>query len=269
VPGDTAPGDTALGGRSSGPRRVALVTGGSRGIGAATARALSWRGWDVCIGYRVEAEAARTVVADCVERGARALAVAVDVADASSVADLFAELDAHWPDVDALGALVNCAGIVAPPSRVDAMDAARVARMLAVNVTGPFLCAGLAVRRMSSRYGGGGGVIVNVSSAASRLGSPGEYVDYAASKGAIDTLTIGLAKEVADEGIRVVAVRPGLIETDIHASGGQPDRLERLRTQIPMQRAGRPEEVAATIEWLCSDAASYVTGAILDVSGGR
>jgi NAD(P)-dependent dehydrogenase (short-subunit alcohol dehydrogenase family) len=165
--------------------------------------------------------------------------------------------------------LVNCAGIIAPPSRVEEMDAARLTRMLAVNVTGLFLCAGLAVRRMSSRHGGGGGVIVNVSSAASRLGSPGEYVDYAASKGAVDTMTIGLAKEVADEGIRVVAVRPGLIETEIHASGGQPDRLDRLRTQIPMQRVGQPEEVAATIEWLCSDAASYVTGAILDVSGGR
>jgi NAD(P)-dependent dehydrogenase (short-subunit alcohol dehydrogenase family) len=195
--------------------------------------------------------------------------VAVDVADENSVSGLFAELDAHWPGADALGALVNCAGIVALPSRVDEMNAARVARMLAVNVTGTFLCAGLAVRRMSNRYGGGGGVIVNVSSAASRLGSPGEYVDYAASKGAVDTMTIGLAKEVADEGIRVVAVRPGLIETEIHASGGQPDRLDRLRTQIPMQRVGQPDEVAATIVWLCSDAASYVTGAILDVSGGR
>jgi len=252
------------------PRRpVAVVTGGSRGIGAATARALASSGWDICLGYRVEAEAARTVVADCVVLGARALAVAVDVADDQSVAGLFAELDAHWPGADALGALVNCAGIVAPPSRVEDMEVARVARMLAVNVTGTLLCAGMAVRRMSSRHGGGGGVIVNVSSAASRLGSPGEYVDYAASKGAVDTLTIGLAKEVADEGIRVVAVRPGLIETEIHASGGQPDRLDRLRTQIPMQRVGHPDEVAATITWLCSDAASYVTGAILDVSGGR
>jgi NAD(P)-dependent dehydrogenase (short-subunit alcohol dehydrogenase family) len=217
----------------------------------------------------VEGEAARAVVADCAELGARAIAVALDVADESAVASFFAEFDAHWPGAGALGALVNCAGIVAPASRVDDMDAARVARMLAVNVTGTFLCAGLAVRRMSSRYGGQGGVIVNVSSAASRLGSPGEYVDYAASKGAVDTMTIGLAKEVADEGIRVVAVRPGLIETEIHASGGQPDRLDRLRTQIPMQRVGRPEEVAATIEWLCSDGASYVTGAVLDVSGGR
>ena len=250
-------------------RRVALVTGGSRGIGAATARALASSGWDICLAYHVESEAARGVVADCVGLGARAHAAAVDVADGDSVARLFTELDTHWPCADALGALVNCAGIVAPPSRVEDMDAARVACMLAVNVTGTFLCAGLAVRRMSSRYGGGGGVIVNVSSAASRLGSPGEYVDYAASKGAIDTMTVGLAKEVGGEGIRVVAVRPGLIETDIHASGGQPDRLDRLRSQIPMQRVGQPDEVAATIEWLCSDAASYVTGAILDVSGGR
>ena len=250
-------------------RRVALVTGASRGIGAATARALASSGWDICLGYRLDAEAARSVAADCDGLGARTLAVAVDVADELSVAQLFAELDAHWPAADALGALVNCAGIVAPPSRVEDMEALRVGRMLAVNVTGTLLCDGMAVRRMSSRHGGGGGVIVNVSSAASRLGSPGEYVDYAASKGAVDTLTIGLAKEVADEGIRVVAVRPGLIETEIHASGGQPDRLDRLRTQIPMQRVGQPDEVAATIVWLCSDAASYVTGAILDVSGGR
>jgi NAD(P)-dependent dehydrogenase (short-subunit alcohol dehydrogenase family) len=173
-------------------RRVAVITGGSRGIGAATARALASSGWDVCLGYRVDAEAARTVVADCVVLGARAHAVALDVADDKSVAGLFADLDAHWPDPDALGVLVNCAGIVAPPSRVEDMEAARVARMLAVNVTGTLLCAGMAVRRMSSRHGGGGGVIVNVSSAASRLGSPGEYVDYAASKGAVDTLTIGL-----------------------------------------------------------------------------
>jgi len=251
------------------PRRVALITGGSRGIGAATARALAAAGWDICLGYRVASEAARAVATECAGLGVRAHAVAVEVADENSVGRLFAELDSQWPRADALGVVVNCAGIVAPPSRVEDMGAARLAQMLGVNVTGTFLCAGQAVRRMSSRHGGGGGVIVNVSSAASRLGSPGEYVDYAASKGAVDTMTIGLAKEVAAEGIRVVAVRPGLIETEIHASGGQPDRLERLRPQIPMQRVGQPDEVAATIEWLCSDAASYVTGAILDVAGGR
>jgi NAD(P)-dependent dehydrogenase (short-subunit alcohol dehydrogenase family) len=269
VPDDLSAAPHRVPPRSLAPRRVALITGGSRGIGAATARALASSGWDICLAYRVEAEAAHTVVADCADLGARAHAVAADIADESAVAGLFAALDAHWPGAGALGALVNCAGIVTPPSRVDDMDASRMTRLWAVNVTGTFLCAGLAVRRMSNRYGGAGGVIVNVSSAASRLGSPGEYVDYAASKGAVDTLTIGLAKEVADEGIRVVAVRPGLIETDIHASGGQPDRLDRLRSQIPMQRVGRPEEVAATIAWLCSDAASYVTGSIVDVSGGR
>ena len=250
-------------------RRVAVVTGGSRGIGAATARALASAGWDVCIGYRVDAAAADTVAADCGVLGVRAVTVAVDVAEESSVAELFRLLDTQWTASGSLGALINCAGIVAPASRVENMGAARLSRMLAVNVTGSFLCAAQAVRRMSGRHGGAGGVIVNLSSAASRLGSPGEYVDYAASKGAVDTLTIGLAREVADEGIRVVAVRPGLIDTDIHASGGQPDRLERLRTQIPMQRVGQPEEVASTIAWLCGDGASYVTGAILDVSGGR
>jgi NAD(P)-dependent dehydrogenase (short-subunit alcohol dehydrogenase family) len=248
---------------------VALITGGSRGIGAATARALASDGWDVCIGYRVDARAASAVAAECVDLGVQAITVAVDVADESSVTELFGSLAARWTASGSLGALVNCAGIVAPASRVEDMDGARLSRMLAVNVTGSFLCAAMAVRAMSRRQGGDGGVIVNLSSAASRLGSPGEYVDYAASKGAIDTMTIGLAKEVADEGIRVVAVRPGLIDTDIHASGGQPDRPERLRTQIPMQRVGRPDEVASAIAWLCGDDASYVTGAILDVSGGR
>jgi NAD(P)-dependent dehydrogenase (short-subunit alcohol dehydrogenase family) len=250
-------------------RRVALVTGGSRGIGAATALALAAQGWDLCIAYRVDADAAASVVAACAELGSRALAVRADVADEAAVRALFDALAAHWPGSGALGALVNCAGIVAPASRLEDMDGARLSRVLAVNVMGSFLCAGRAVRAMSSRHGGAGGVIVNLSSAAARLGSPGEYVDYAASKGAIDTMTVGLAKEVADEGIRVVAVRPGLIDTEIHASGGQPDRLDRLRTQIPMQRIGRPEEVAATIAWLCGDGASYITGAVLDVSGGR
>jgi len=250
-------------------RPVALVTGGSRGIGAASARALAAAGWDICIAYRENADAADSVAADCEDMGARTLMVATDVAQERPISELFALLDKHWSGGSALGALVNCAGIVAPAARVEDMDAGRLARMLAVNVTGSFLCAGHAVRRMSHRHGGKGGVIVNLSSAAARLGSPGEYVDYAASKGAIDSMTVGLAKEVAGEGIRVVAVRPGLIDTDIHASGGQPDRLERLRNDIPMQRVGQPEEVAATIAWLCSEEASYVTGALLDVGGGR
>ncbi|HEX3795099.1 MAG TPA: SDR family oxidoreductase [Acidimicrobiales bacterium] len=251
------------------PRRIALITGGGRGIGAATARTLAHDGWDLCLGYRSNGEAAEGVAAECEDLGVRTLTCQVDVADEASVAGLFGAIDTHWSDVTRLGALVNNAGVVDEKARVDEMRADRLSRMFAVNVIGSFLCAGQAVRRMSTRQGGRGGVIVNLSSAAARLGSPGEYVDYAASKGAIDTMTIGLAKEVADEGIRVVAVRPGLIDTEIHASGGQPDRGERLRPLIPMQRVGRPDEVAATIAWLCGPAASYVTGALLDVSGGR
>jgi NAD(P)-dependent dehydrogenase (short-subunit alcohol dehydrogenase family) len=207
-------------------------------------------------------------VAACRELGVRAETVAVDVADETSVRQLFATVDEKW-SAGALGALVNCAGIVAQRARVEDIDQARLTAMFAVNVVGSFLCAGQAVRRMSTRHGGSGGVVVNVSSAASRLGSPGEYVDYAASKGAIDTMTIGLAKEVAEEGIRVVAVRPGIIDTTIHASGGQPDRAERLRTMIPMQRVGQPDEVASAIVWLCGDGASYLTGSLIDISGGR
>ena len=250
-------------------RPVALVTGGSRGIGAATALALARSGWDLCLGYRADAEAAKKVVTQCTDLDAEAVAVATDVADQAAVEALFQAVDHHWADRSVLGALVNSAGIVDRSSRVEDMDAARLSRMFAVNVVGSFLCAGQAVRRMSTAHGGAGGVIVNVSSAASRLGSPGEYVDYAASKGAIDTMTLGLAKEVASEGIRVVAVRPGIIDTDIHASGGQPDRVARLAGQIPLGRAGQPEEVAATIAWLCSEEASYISGAIVDVSGGR
>jgi NAD(P)-dependent dehydrogenase (short-subunit alcohol dehydrogenase family) len=249
--------------------RVALVTGSGRGIGAATARLLAEVGWDLCVAYRSDAEAAQDVAGECAALGVKALAVAVDVADEGQVDALFAELDAVWPAAGALGILVNNAGIVAPLARVQDMSAERVSRMFAVNVVGSFLCAGRAVTRMSTANGGRGGVVVNVSSAASRIGSPGLYVDYAASKGAIDTMTLGLSKEVADEGIRVVAVRPGIIDTEIHASGGQADRPEQVRTQIPMQRIGQPGEVAAAIAWLCSDAASYVTGALVDVSGGR
>jgi len=245
---------------------VAVVTGGSRGIGAATVAALSAAGWDVAVGYRADETAAEAVAEGCRQAGRRALAVAADVADEDQVRRLFAAVD------DTLGpiaALINNAGIVAPRSRVDQLDAARIVRMLAVNVLGSFLCAGEAVRRMSTSAGGQGGVIVNVSSAASRLGSPGEYVDYAASKGAIDTFTIGLAQEVAAEGIRVNAVRPGVIDTEIHASGGQPDRAGRMAKVIPLRRPGRAEEVAAAIAWLCSDQASYITGALVDVAGGR
>ena len=241
---------------------IAIVTGASRGIGAATACALAADGWRVAISYRSDRDAAEAVAAAC----GYGLAVQADVAVEADVVGLFAEVDERLGPVTAL---VNNAGIVGPRARVDELTAERVERILAVNVVGSIVCAREAVRRMSTRCGGQGGVIVNISSAASRIGSPGEYVDYAASKGAIDAMTLGLAREVADEGIRVNAVRPGIIDTDIHASGGEPDRAERLGPTVPMGRAGRSEEVAAAIAWLCSDAASYVSAAILDVSGGR
>lgn len=245
--------------------KVAVVTGGSRGIGAATAVLLAERGWDLCIGYRSDVVAAEMVVERCRGAGRRAIAVAADVSREDDVVALFeAGTSLGQPD-----ALVNSAGVVARQARVDEMTFDRLQRMFSVNVVGSFLCAREAVRRMSQRHGGHGGAIVNVSSAASRLGSAGEYVDYAASKGAIDTMTLGLAREVAGEGIRVNAVRPGLITTDIHASGGQPDRALRLAPMTPMARPGEPSEVAYAIAWLCSDEASYVTGALLDVSGGR
>ncbi len=244
---------------------VVVVTGGSRGIGAVTSLAFARRGWAVCVAYRRDADAARQVVEACQALGSEASAVAGDVTAEHDVASLFTTAD----DLGRLAALVNNAGVVAPRARVDEMTRERLATMFAVNVIGPFLCAAQAVRRMSTLHGGAGGSIVNVSSAAARLGSPGEYVDYAASKGAVDTMTLGLAHEVAAEGVRVNAVRPGLIRTEIHASGGQPDRVECLRSHIPMQRGGEPEEVAEAIVWLCSSQASYVTGALLDVAGGR
>ncbi|WP_322763025.1 SDR family oxidoreductase [Frankia sp. Cr2] len=246
-------------------RSVAVVTGGSRGIGAATAILLAHQGWDVCIGFRAAAESAGRVVAECEAAGVAAVAVPTDVTSPDAIAALFTAADTMGP----VAALVNNAGIVAGQARVEEMTHDRLVAIFAVNVVGAFLCAGHAIRRMSTRHGRTGGVIVNVSSAAARLGSPGEYIDYAASKGAIDTMTIGLAKEVAADGIRVNAVRPGLIRTDIHASGGQPGRIERLATGIPMGRGGEPDEVAHAITWLCSPEASYVTGAILDVTGGR
>ena len=241
-------------------RPVLVVTGGSRGIGAATAILAAARGYDVCLSYRADSGAADVVVGDCEERGARALAVQADVSVAGEVSALFDAAATLGP----LKALANNAGVVARQSRVVDMTAERISRLLAVNVTGAFLCAREAVRRM-----GPGGAIVNVSSRAAALGSPGEYVDYAASKAAVDTMTIGLAKEVAADGIRVNAVRPGLIETDIHASGGEPGRVARMAPSVPMGRGGTASEVAEAVLWLLSDAASYVTGTLLDVGGGR
>jgi NAD(P)-dependent dehydrogenase (short-subunit alcohol dehydrogenase family) len=246
--------------------KTLIVTGGSRGIGAATARAAAASGYMVCISYLRNEEAAQAVVNEIVRAGGEAFAVAADVSIESEVVRLFERVDVTFGPVTAL---VNNAGMLEPQRRVQEMDAGRLTRVFATNVIGSFLCAREAVRRMSTRTGGSGGVIVNVSSAASRLGAPNEYVDYAASKGAIDTFTLGLAKEVAAEGIRVNAVRPGVIYTDIHAGGGEPDRVDRVKAAVPMLRGGYPDEVAKAILWLLSDEASYVTGALLDVTGGR
>ncbi|WP_425257065.1 SDR family oxidoreductase [Rubrivivax sp. RP6-9] len=246
--------------------RVLLITGGSRGIGAACALLAARDGWDVAVNYTRDAAAAEAVAAQVRAAGRRAIAVQADVADEAQVLRLFATVDAQ---LGRLRGLVNNAGVVDVAQRVDGMSVARLQRMFAVNVIGSFVCAREAVQRMSTRHGGRGGTIVNLSSAAARLGSPGQYVDYAASKGAIDTFTTGLAREVAAEGIRVNAVRPGLIETEIHASGGQPERARELAPTVPMQRTGTAEEVAAGIVWLLSDAASYTTGAVLDITGGR
>ena len=246
--------------------QVILVTGGSRGIGAAAARLAAQRGFAVAVNYTRDAAAADDVVAAIRAAGGRALAVQADVADEAQVLAMFATLDGELPP---LGALVNNAGVVDLPTRVDAISVERLQRMFAINVFGSFVCAREAVKRMSTRHGGAGGAIVNLSSAAARLGAPGQYVDYAAAKGAIDTFTVGLAKEVATEGIRVNAVRPGIIATEIHASGGVPDRVQQMTPQVPMQRAGSAEEVAQAIVWLLSDDASYTTGAVIDVTGGR
>ena len=245
---------------------IMLITGGSRGIGAATALLAAQAGYAVAVNYHSNSLAADEVVRSIRESGGQAIALQADVSREDDVMAMFGRIDAKWGP---LAALVNNAGVVDVSSRVDGMSVARLSRMLNTHVLGSFVCAREAVLRMSTRHGGSGGAIVNLSSAASKLGSPGQYVDYAACKGAIDTFTIGLAKEVASEGIRVNAVRPGIIETDIHASGGEPDRAQRLAPQVPMQRPGSAQEVANAILWLLSSEASYCTGALLDVGGGR
>ena len=244
---------------------VAIVTGGSRGIGRAAAIAAAKRGYRVCIGYASNKAAADEVVGMIAASNGKAVAVKCDVGSEADIFSLFKAADGLGP----LGALVNNAGVVDMTARVDEMSAARLTRMMNINVVGSILCAREAVKRLSTKHGGSGGVIVNVSSMAATLGSPGQYVDYAASKGAIDTFTVGLAREVSGEGIRVNAIRPGLIDTELHASGGEPDRAHRLSHMVPMKRVGTADEVANAIVWLMSDEASYVTGTIVDVSGGR
>lgn len=247
-------------------KRVLLITGGSRGIGAATALLAAQDGWAVAVNYANNQAAANQVVQAIAQAGGQAIAVQGDVADEAQIARLFATVDQQLGRVTGL---VNNAGVVDVTARVEDMSWERLERMMRINVLGTFACAKEAIRRMSTRHGGQGGVIVNLSSAAARLGAPGQYVDYAASKGAVDTFTVGLAKELATENIRVNAVRPGVIDTDIHASGGLPNRARDLASQIPMQRPGTAQETAQAIVWLLSDKASYVTGTCLDVTGGR
>jgi NAD(P)-dependent dehydrogenase (short-subunit alcohol dehydrogenase family) len=251
---------------SATPSLVAIVTGGSRGIGAATARLAAARGYAVCVNYKSRRDAADLVAADIVRGGGRAIAVGADVAEEADVVRLFETCDR---ELGPPAALVNNAGILETQTRVEGIDAARLHRVFATNVVGAFLCAREAVRRMSTARGGRGGAIVNVSSAAARLGAPNEYVDYAASKGALDTFTIGLAQEVAQEGIRVNGVRAGFIYTEMHASGGEPGRVDRVKAFVPMRRGGQPEEVAHAILWLLSEEAGFTTGSFVDVAGGR
>jgi NAD(P)-dependent dehydrogenase (short-subunit alcohol dehydrogenase family) len=247
-------------------KKVVVITGGGRGIGAATAHLAAERGYAVCVNYHHNRQAADTVVSAIERAGGQAIAVAADVSSESDVIQLFKTVD---KELGIVTALVNNAGILEQQMRLEDMDASRLNRIFTTNISGYFLCAREAVRRMSTRHGGAGGAIVNVSSGASRLGSPGEYVDYAASKGAIDTMTIGLAKEVAAEGIRVNAVRPAFIYTDIHASGGEARRVDRIKEFVPMRRGGQAVEVAYAILWLLSDEASYSTGTFIDVTGGK
>ncbi len=246
--------------------KTVLITGGSRGIGAATALLAAREGYAVAVNYTSNSLAADEVVRQIRAAGGQAITVKADVANEADVVAMFEKVDAKF---GRLTALVNNAGVVDVNTRVDGITLARLRRMFEINVFGSFLCAREAVKRMSTRYGGTGGAIVNVSSAAARLGSPGSYVDYAAAKGAIDTFTLGLSKEVAAEGIRVNAVRPGIIETEIHASGGAPNRAKEIAPQLPMQRAGTANEVAESIVWLLSEKSSYTNGALLDIAGGR
>lgn len=246
--------------------RVMLITGASRGIGAATARLAAQQGYALCLNYHQRADAANAVLDQVRGLGVTAIAVQADVADETQVLHMFEAIDREFGRLDVL---VNNAGMLEQQMRLEQMDAARWTRVLGANVIGSFLCAREAIKRMSTRHGGRGGAIVNLSSVAARLGAPGEYIDYAAAKGAIDSMTRGLAKEVTSEGIRVNAVRPGVIHTDIHAAGGEPDRVERVKASVPMGRGGQAEEIAEAILWLASEQASYTSGALLDVAGGR
>jgi len=247
-------------------RKALLITGAGRGIGAATARLAAQRGWAVCVNYRVRRDTAETVADAIRAAGGVAIAAQADVARESEVVRLFELVDGQ---LGTLGGLVNNAGILERQCRIEALNAARIERVMVVNVTATILCAREAVRRMARPHGGAGGAIVDLSSAAARLGAPGEYIDYAAAKGAVDSFTRGLALEVADQGIRVNAVRPGFIYTEIHSDGGEPGRVDRLKSGVPLKRGGRPEEVARAVLWLLSDEASFTTGELLDVSGGR